>query len=119
MNNAEAVNTFDQLVREMEHKNACGAIEVRFQNGQAETIRKVEQRGPRPTKTNAAMGWISEYLAAGPRRGNDVFKDGRVAGYTVETLRRAKKQLNVRMARFGVSSWWLEIGPSGEIRGQR
>lgn len=36
----ELVKRFEQLAREMEHERAWGSIEVRFQNGQAETIRK-------------------------------------------------------------------------------
>jgi hypothetical protein len=36
----ELVKRFEQLAREMEQERAWGSIEVRFQNGQAETIRK-------------------------------------------------------------------------------
>ena len=40
MNKAEVVRRFQELVDEMEHGRVWGKIEVSFQNGQAETIRK-------------------------------------------------------------------------------
>ena len=40
MNKTEVLRRFQELVDEMEQGRAWGKIEVGFQNGQAETIRK-------------------------------------------------------------------------------
>ena len=40
MNNPELMKRFQELVDEMEHGRLWGKIEVSFQNGQAETIRR-------------------------------------------------------------------------------
>jgi hypothetical protein len=40
MHKSQVVRRFQELVDEMEHGRVWGKIEVSFQNGQAETIRK-------------------------------------------------------------------------------
>jgi len=68
--------------------------------------RAKDKPGPSPVKTEAAQTWLQQYLADGPRKSDDVFGDGKVAGHKRDTLYEAKNRLGVEAAKAGRSWMW-------------
>jgi hypothetical protein len=64
-----------------------------------------------------ARGWLKDYLSGGAKPADEVLREGRKAGFTDITLRRAKKTLSVGSTKsgFGYEGRWAWSLPDQEL----
>ncbi len=70
----------------------------------------------RPTRLGRAIGWLAALLAAGPMLAQEVERRAHDAGFSSETLRRARRELGVPAHRTGFGSpctWRLPVPEAG------
>lgn len=73
------------------------------------------------TERDDAKEWLSDYLASGSRRATDAETDGKAAGFSMGTLRRAKAELKVRSIKHpfgGPWDWALPALKGAKVSGQ-
>ncbi|WP_157061347.1 DnaB-like helicase C-terminal domain-containing protein [Anaeromyxobacter dehalogenans] len=63
-------------------------------------------RGPEPVKAEAAREFLRQRLAAGPARVSEVLGDGRAAGFSESTLRRAGRELGLASCTVQLKTGW-------------
>jgi hypothetical protein len=70
------------------------------------------------SKVDAAMVWLREYLAEYARSSDDVIGAGRDAGFSRDTLFKARKKMNgqVESSNLGLPHWYWGLGPRNEWR---
>lgn len=74
---------------------------------------KKPSRGPEPKKTEAAMSWLGDQLAAGEKFQAEILAAGAALDYSQDLLRTAKKRLRVKSRReAGAKGLWLWYLPS-------
>lgn len=56
----------------------------------------------RPRKKESASDWLWEYLMDGPRRTDDIFREGKKAGFSKRTLERVKKDMDIQSVKASV-----------------
>ncbi|MFE5340718.1 AAA family ATPase [Isoptericola sp. NPDC056578] len=66
--------------------------------------------------------WLADYLmtAGGEARPDDIQKAGRIAGWSIDQLKRSKKKAGVRSATAGIGKGWVwTLAPKGAPKGAR
>lgn len=74
--------------------------------------RSKNKPGPEPRLKNAAMDWLEQALADGPRQANELKKEGREAHmFSESTIRRARESLEIEAYHPNKQGpWWWKIG---------
>ncbi|MEQ9461113.1 MAG: AAA family ATPase [Phycisphaeraceae bacterium] len=68
--------------------------------------------GPEPVARNHAAAWLRGLLEEGAKRVKEIEGEGRAAGFSMGTLRRAKDELGITPHREGYGEgggWWWEL----------
>lgn len=62
----------------------------------------------RPSMQNEIDRWLSDLLSAGSRQANEILQAGELRGYSLRTLKRAKKRLNLEAIQKRRAWYWRD-----------